>query len=282
VPPGQPSELVPALPTTITPIEKPSPKKKIGFRKVIVGFGVFLLLIGAISTILLVQRNQDIRRDASSGKVCQQSSDCMLLDNPGNSGSYQTPRQIAYIDITNQTEFRYTPGNTNDGCYNVSIQGNQLTWSKVGSGNTCKDISNIQIWMTNGTTPTPTNAPSLTPTGTTGTVTPTQTTSITPTVPSGVTASCGAVEAYDTNWNKLANSELSQLQTGDIVRFTVKGTTTNGSFDKAKFTINGTALSETLSKKPGTDIFYSEYTIPTGVLSFNVTAQVHHTSLGWF
>jgi hypothetical protein len=75
---------------------------------------------------------------------------------------------------------------------------------------------------------------------------------------------------------------LSALNAGNEVRFAVSGTATSGAFDKAKFTVNGTELGETSLKKPGTEEFYSEYTIPANVTSFTVSAQIHHSELGWF
>lgn len=255
-------------------------------RFILFGIVTVLLLVGTISTIFLVQRNQELRERASSGAACSHAvGQCILLDSPGNSGSYTAPKAISYIDITNQTEYRYNAGNTNDGCYNVSIQGTQLTWSKVGSGPTCKDISNIQIWVSD-MTPTPTQEVTSTPTptlppGTSPTPTSALSHTPTPTLPPGVTAACGEVEAYDTNWNKLTSTQLAALDPGDVVRFVVSGTSSSGTFDKAKFTVNGTALPETSTKKPGSDAFYVEYTIPASGTNFSVSAQVHHSTLGW-
>ena len=77
-------------------------------------------------------------------------------------------------------------------------------------------------------------------------------------------------------------SDLAVLAVGDIVRFAVGGSTTAGSFDKARFTINGTLRPEVTTQKPGSNDFFDEYTIPVGVTSFIVKAQIHHSSLGWF
>jgi hypothetical protein len=163
-------------------------------RNILLAIATIIFFVGLGVTIYLVKLNQDIRKKASSGAACQQSGDCVLLNGPGNSGDYTAPRNILYIDITNQTEFRFNPGNTNDGCYNVQIQGNQLTWSKIGSGASCRDISNIQIWMGNGIdspTPTPTTPQStVTPTlppGQTATPTPTRNPSFTATPTTQVT-----------------------------------------------------------------------------------------------
>lgn len=93
-------------------------------------------------------------------------------------------------------------------------------------------------------------------------------------------AQCSAIKAYDTNWNLLTISQLSTLKVGDKVRFTVMGTTTSGNFDKARFTINGTQTPEVTGQKPGgAGEFYYEYTVPSGVTSFTVTAQIHQQQL---
>jgi hypothetical protein len=58
------------------------------------------------------------------------------------------------------------------------------------------------------------------------------------------------------------------------------GTATSGTFDKARFVINGTETPEVTGQKPGSSgEFYYEYTIPAGTTSFNVTGQVHHQQL---
>jgi hypothetical protein len=92
---------------------------------------------------------------------------------------------------------------------------------------------------------------------------------------------CYAVKAYDTDWNLLTSSDLNSLAAGDVVRFTISGEASSGEIDKAKFSINGVSTPEVTSKKPGTDEFYYEYTIPTATDSFTVGADIHSTSYGW-
>lgn len=110
-----------------------------------------------------------------------------------------------------------------------------------------------------------------------------QTTSSDTPPPSGSsTASCQNVKAYDSVWTPLTSTGLSTLSTGTVVNFCVTGTTTSGTFDKAKFTINGTVQTETTTTRPSSTDFCQSYTIPVGVSVFNVSAQIHHTTLGWF
>lgn len=97
----------------------------------------------------------------------------------------------------------------------------------------------------------------------------------------GIVGSCLNVKAYDTNWNLLTTDQLKALKSGDKVRFTVSGTTSSGSFDKAKFKINGAQRPEVTQKKPSSEEYYDEYTVPEGTAAFTIKAQIHHTTLGW-
>jgi len=155
------------------------------------------------------------------------------------------------------------PGSSTTVNFNKDIQ------SVDGFGGGCTESgSRVCIYPspTQGVTPTPTTVP-----------TPT----VVPTLPP-IGAACNNVKAYDSEWNLLSGFDLSGLEAGDIVRFAVGGTTDSGSFDKARFTINGILMPEVVTKRPGTEEFYDEYTIPSSVTSFTVNAQIHHISLGWF
>ena len=101
-----------------------------------------------------------------------------------------------------------------------------------------------------------------------------------PTLPPGVDCNCLAIKAFDAEWNVITN--LSSLVAGDVVRFTVSGKTNSGAIDKARFTINGTLKPEVTAKRPSTNEFYDEYTIPEDVPTFTINAELHHTSIGWF
>jgi len=68
---------------------------------------------------------------------------------------------------------------------------------------------------------------------------------------------------------------------GDTVRFTVAGQASSGSFDKARFKINGVQRPEVTGKRPATEEYYDEYTIPAGITTFTINAQIHHATLGW-
>lgn len=259
-------------------VQAPHVPKKYGGGKVIATiFGILFLIGGVAAGVFLVQRQQEIAERASSGKECQQSPNCILLESPGNSGSFTSPRTIVGVLITAQDARAYPPGSTNDGCYKVDINGVSLSWERVGSGPDCKDISNIQVKLVSGepspTVPiSPTTEPTKPPEGTP---------SPQPTSPPEITAKCESVKAYDTGWNLLSSDDLTKLKAGSKVRFAVKGTASAGTFDKARFTINGTLRAELTTKKPGSDEFYDEYTIPQGTTTFTVKGEVHHSTLDW-
>ncbi|OGM18061.1 hypothetical protein A2685_03070 [Candidatus Woesebacteria bacterium RIFCSPHIGHO2_01_FULL_37_10] len=266
-------------------LNSPHVPEKYGGKKIIATiFGIVLLVGSVVAGVYLVQRQQQISERAASGKECAQSSDCVLFDEPGNSGTREVPRTISYAYITAQDYIKFEPGDTNNGCYHVIISGRNISWNKVGSGPDCKDVSNVQVWMGE-------SEPSLTPEPT-STLTPTQVPNASPTPISSpsptatptqtqVSAQCSEVQAYDTSWNALSSVDLKSLEAGDRVRFTVSGTSSSGTFDKARFTINGVLKSEVTTKKSGTNEFYYEYIIPSGENGFTVKGELHHSSLGW-
>jgi len=78
---------------------------------------------------------------------CDQS-DCTCL--PGiNSGFYSGSGDIGSLVIKAGVEYHvYYSGLTEDGCYDVAIDGNFASWNKVGDGKTCKDVSHLETWYT--------------------------------------------------------------------------------------------------------------------------------------
>ena len=374
-----------------------TPKKYGGSKVIATIFGVVVLIGGIAAGVILVQRQQQIEERAASGRECQQAADCILLDEPGNSGSFSAPEEIVKVDITAKDVYTYLPGTTEDGCYRVKIEGRNISWQKYGSGPKCKDVSNAQIkfrksmgyikichytsdpsahpWQaieisqqawdlghddahnfkktqydflytnTDPNCPWPEpgnqgitcadlwcekNAPPIFPeicnkncttdndcalpseSSSTevpnnyicyqppfycppgencpdvmppkvcrNTNCPTEENCICET-PAPVTAKCSVVKAYNTSWNPLSLTQLNELNPGTKVRFAVSGESGSGTFDKARFSVNNVSLGETTLKKPGSDEFYTEYTIPTNTASFTVEAEIHHSILGWF
>ena len=105
----------------------------------------------------------------------------------------------------------------------------------------------------------------------------------TPTPP-GTTAACENINAYDSSWAALTPTQLSALAVGTSVNFCAVGSASSGSFDMARFTINGVLQANTTTKGSGAAVndYCQSYTIPASVTTFNIKAELHHTTLGWF
>lgn len=130
------------------------------------------------------------------------------------------------------------------------------------------------MWIKNSGCQQPTAPPTSTPT-TTPTISPTET-------PPDSTYQCVSIKVYDMSWNLLSSQDLQELKPGDKIRFGAVFAT-DGTVDKARFTINGTLRPEVTTLKPGTsNEIYDEYTIPEGITTFKVTSQIHSTEIGWF
>lgn len=93
---------------------------------------------------------------------------------------------------------------------------------------------------------------------------------------------CLAVNAYDTSWNPMAQSQLTALGAGSSVNFCVNGSAPSGTFDKARFTINSVLQAETTTVRPGSTDFCQTYVIPAGTTTVNVSGEIHHAVQGWF
>lgn len=113
--------------------------------------GTLLLVVGIGAGVLLVQQNQEIRERATGANECVQAANCILLDEPGNNSNltshYKTDRTISHIFITGRDVYKFEPGASDDDCYRVTLSKNLLMWEKYGSGSSCKEIVNIQIWL---------------------------------------------------------------------------------------------------------------------------------------
>ncbi len=133
-----------------------------------------------------------------------------------------------------------------------------------GTGKTCCVKGYVCRTGGEGCVPGPTNPPGGTP------------------PPSGApTAQCQNVKAYSSTFTALTSAQLAALAPNTVVNFCVTGSTTAGIFDKAKFTINSVAQSETTTKRPASQDFCQSYTIPATTKTFNISAQIHHATLGW-
>jgi len=131
-------------------------------------------------------------------------------------------------------------------------------------------------------TPTPTATPVPSPSPTpTPIPTPSPTASPTPT-PTPI-AQCVNIKIYQIvsgQWVLVQN--LSSLQPGDTIYIAVLGSTTSGTFERARFRINGLPVNwqETTALNPNGE-FYIQYVLPQGTVSYTIEAEVFHSSLGW-
>jgi hypothetical protein len=222
------------------------PKYKKG---IITIFALALLVLGGISTVILVQRQALVTSqawDCSKYIFAVSQSGTVTVQN-GSSVNEPAQKADVYINNTKVKTFDVPSLNKGTGATlgTITVPTTQgFTW-KVDATGDCDASGKYDATNT-------------------------------------ASATCSEVKAYDTNWKLLSADDLKKLKSGTIVRFTVSGTATTGSFDKARFTINGTGRSEVTNKKLGSEEFYDEYTIPTGTTTFTITAQVHHNALGWF
>lgn len=97
-------------------------------------------------------------------------------------------------------------------------------------------------------------------------------------------ATCQNIKAYSSTWTLLTSAQLSALKPDTEINFCLTASATNGTFDLAKFTINGTVGAETSTKGQGAAAggFCQSYKIKATDTSMTVSAQVHHSTLGWF
>src|SRR3989344_2608644 len=209
-------------------------------------FGILIMVGGILAGVLLVGRAQDIREKAAEDVCLLSPENCVIIQDPENSGSYKVDG-IAYNVFLTDTQVRaFDLSVTQDGCYQVLTQGDTVYWNKIGTSSDCNDLVNIQIWLTQ---------------------LPTQSTPPTQ-------SQCQTIKIYDTDWNLLSAEDINNLSPRDTIYLTAEGTTTNGQITQAKFTVNDTERSPVSTKKPGSNEFFDEYVIPSGTSQLNVTVKI--------
>jgi hypothetical protein len=284
-------------PTKVNPnlqdfvITSPHTPQKYGGKKVIATIFGLVVLVTSIITGVYFVRNQQL--------MVGQAWNCSLYVfgvsregnvNVRNSSGHNEPAQQAqvYINgglVTTLNVPALSVGSSAD-IGSVSTPGALgFSWRVVGTLD-CQNDGSYSPEATPTLTPVPTTTPTIPPSSTptlppASTPTIVNTPTLEPTLPPEITARCNEVVAYDANWNMLSSSQLAALVSRDVVRFAVSGTTTGGTFDKARFSINGVQQAEVTTQKPGSSEFYQEYTIPDGTINFSVSAQIYHSSLGW-
>lgn len=303
------------IPPIISSDEKP--KKKFGGKTIATILGILILVGGVGTGVILVKQQQDIREKA----MVEEGTSIGVTGTPiavGVAGiGTPKPTAVGVAGVGEATKTPYCSALNYKDCYygcTPDVNGGTCKPKPATPATTCpadkklvngvckgcEDVGGKCYGETTDTLPeggcTPLADYHFTcssgrvclkcvgtsgSTGSTGSTSTTTTTTTPTNPPSTASVSCLNVKAYDTSWNPLTASNLSILKTGDKVRFTVTGTATSGTFDKAKFTINSVAQPETTSKKPSSGEFYTEYTIPSGITSFTISAQIHHTTKGW-
>jgi hypothetical protein len=256
--------IMPAIVTTTTQ------KKKFAGGKIIATIlGLFLLVGGIGAGVYLVGQNQDIAEKAKSkdyadkckGVVCNSNEECrgdgncVWVGNPDIDPDGDGPKPVIPGDPKRDDRINK---------YNSIKDYNErclyLTGPECGGGAWCTAelASDCALWN------------------------PEEKSSIdTPTAPPSITAQCQNIKAYSPTWALLTNAQLSVLTTGSQVNFCVAGSASDGTFDRARLTINGVLQAETTTIRPSSTDFCQLYTIPAGTSTFNVTAQIHHLTLGW-
>jgi hypothetical protein len=93
----------------------------------------------------------ELNTEQGSSQCSQADGSCKALDAVGtnlNSATHQNANgDIQAFVIKAGQQYRvYHQGSTNDGCYDVQISGSVASWTKIGNGKNCKDVSHIQNW----------------------------------------------------------------------------------------------------------------------------------------
>lgn len=217
----------------------------------------------------------------TSGANCSQGSGDYLMP-PGYTAADGTPQSVLSVGTINS----YDPNST------LPYVSGGYTLNQVLNSNTTAGSNKAGAYCPTGscTQETDTNVAgyyisngAYYPVGYTNTgVKTTTTNSVTPTPTPGPTAVCSNITAYSSTWAVLTTAQLSALIPGTMVNFCAAMSATGGTFDGAKFTINGTVEAETTTKRPGSNDYCQSYTILSTDTTLKVSTQVHNTVLGWF
>ncbi|MBN1169145.1 hypothetical protein JXA63_04615 [Candidatus Woesebacteria bacterium] len=232
-------------------ITSPQPGAKTATGKIIATIlSIFILAGGVMAGVFLVNQQQEIRSKASE-QDCLQSDNCIILQDPDDNGSYQINGIIYDVYLTDENANIFGAGTTEDGCYRTLIDGNSLTWERVGPESECKNIVNIQVWMIE--IPEQTNDP--------------------------VVSQCRDIKIYDNDWNQISENDLNA---GDNIYIAVASITNAGSIEQARFIINNTIQQPTNLIKPESNELYMQYTIPEDVDKLQIEVELKHSTFGWF
>ncbi len=269
-----------AAPGDLPPLVTP-PKKKFGGGRIIATIlGLFLLVGGIGAGIALTSQQQLFEQKAGSGVsycgdgICNENASSCSRDcgsNLINCGGVQC--QAQYCHCTGGQACTGYECVNQEWVQNVCISQGR-SWcsnSEAGGGMTCCAAGYVCNPGGEGCVPggNPSNPPRSNP--------PSNPPSSTP----QITATCQNIKAYSTSWTVLTQSQLANTPVGGHINFCVTGATTGGSFNKGRFSVNGTALGETTTQRPGSQDYCKEYVIPANTSTFTVVGDIHHVTLGW-
>lgn len=254
-----------------------APKKKFGTKKIIATILGILLLIGGVGTgILLTQQQQLFNQKADVVYTCTTNTDactpkwvqnhiiCGTCDGDYVCGTWQGEMGVNQANCCAGGCSEDYPWNGTGGWCLSSTTSNKETC--FHSATDCARVEPCSVTPPNPPNPQPPTTPSPLP----------------PTTPppSPVAPYCAAIKAYSADWTLLSASDLSALAIGAEIKFCVNGAAPSGTFDMAKFTINGVLQPETTTQRPSSTDFCQLYTITDNTIT--VSAQIHHATEGWF
>ena len=267
-----------------------SPKKKFGTKRIIATVLGILALVGGVGAgVFLIDQKQLFKQEAAYNLEDCNSSNCDGECRYDGSSMRCFPKSTCQLGATecvydNDIGASFCGGYGAEKiykCYNVKAeQGQRITGTTncvCPSGNNpapggyCLTSTSCS-YNGNGTRCTNDLCSTTTPV----TEPPTETN------PPTSTAYCSTVSTYSSSWELISPSNRSSLTEGDVVYLCVSGYASSGSYDKARFIINGSLQEETTLQRSGSSDFCQSYTIPGGTTTFNISGQVHHSTLGWF
>lgn len=218
-------------------------------KKIYVGFfSVFVLFAGLAASVALVRQSQILRSRAFN---CTQYAFSVAQNGQvsvtNTSSTAQASQQAdVYIDnvLVSTLSAPILNANETQVIGTVTVPGSSFQWRVAGTS----ECTNSGVYQASGQ----------------------------------ITANCGSVRVYDTNWNELTGAAFTAIKPNDVIRLVISGTSSTGSFDSAQFTINGVELSPTTNKRTGTEDYYMDYTVPAGgVSTLRIQAKMHHSIAGW-
>ena len=150
------SEQDPATETPDEPSETPSPDVNETIREEIEA----TVTPTQTETVSINTSSSEETDRKGSGAVCDQDPNCNKIDPGSNSGSYTAPGPITSFSVkAGSNLITYLPPGYSLSslgfCWNVSINGASVTWSRTNFNHTCQNPSHFEIYWENQPEPDP-------------------------------------------------------------------------------------------------------------------------------